>query len=110
MKFCPECGSKLEGSSKFCAECGTKFPQTPDGSSPVPSSQEPASSIPAPTKQPAINRHELGIRLEEVVESIYKADGYTTLRRQRIPGIVKGYTNEIDIIATRGNEKIAIEC
>src|SRR5208337_5038673 len=111
MKFCPECGSKLEGSPKFCPECGTKFSDSPEiPSHPAATATELTQKIPTPTKQPAINRHELGVRLEEVVESIYKADGYDTLRRQRIKGIVKGYTNEIDIIATRGDEKIAIEC
>lgn len=24
MKFCTECGSKLEAKSKFCSDCGTK--------------------------------------------------------------------------------------
>ncbi|MGA2913275.1 MAG: restriction endonuclease [Methanoregula sp.] len=110
MKFCPECGSKQDGSPKFCTECGTKFPQTPEPSQLTTSSSEPATPIPVPTKQPALNRYELGVRLEEVVESIYKADGYSTQRRQRIQGVVKGYTNEIDIIATRGNERVAIEC
>ncbi|MGA2121504.1 MAG: restriction endonuclease [Methanoregula sp.] len=110
MKFCPECGSKLEGSPKFCPECGTKFTQTPEEKGVQISPVESAPSVPRTTSQPAINRHELGIKLEEVVESIYKADGYATQRRQRVHGVVKGYTNEIDIIAIRGNEKIAIEC
>ena len=113
MKFCPECGAKQEGSPKFCPECGTKFPQSlesPEVPQPASSSPEPTSFIPSPTPQPAINSHELGLRLEEVVESIYKADGYATQRRQHMKGVVRGYNNEIDILATRGNEKIAIEC
>jgi len=113
MKFCPECGAKQEGSPKFCPECGTKFPQSLESHEvpqPASSSPEPTSSIPSPTPQPAINSHELGLRLEEVVESIYKADGYATQRRQHMKGVVRGYNNEIDILATRGNEKIAIEC
>jgi predicted RecB family endonuclease len=110
MKFCPECGAKLEGSSKFCSECGTKFTQPAEVEpSPTPS-PESISAAPSPISQPVINRHELGIKLEEVVESIFKADGYTTQRRQRVQGVVRGYTNEIDIMATRGNERIAIEC
>jgi hypothetical protein len=110
MKFCPECGARQEGSPKFCTECGTRFLQ--DSVIPTPAVSPPpqVSRIPAPTKQPSVNRYELGLKLEEVVEKIFLADGYTTLRRQRIQGVVKGYTNEIDIIATRGNEKIAIEC
>ncbi|WP_321507481.1 restriction endonuclease [uncultured Methanoregula sp.] len=113
MKFCPECGAKQEGSPKFCPECGTKFsqfPESPEVLRPTPSSSESVSLIHSPTPQPAINSHELGLRLEEVVESIYKADGYATQRRQHMKGVVRGYNNEIDILATRGNEKIAIEC
>jgi uncharacterized membrane protein YvbJ len=25
MKFCPECGSKIEGKAKFCSNCGTSI-------------------------------------------------------------------------------------
>lgn len=110
MKFCPECGTKFEGSPKFCPECGTRFTQIAEKENAQSSATKPGNTLPTPTPQPALNRHELGIKLEEVVESIYKADGYETQRRQRIHGVVKGYTNEIDIIAIRGNEKIAIEC
>ena len=109
MPFCTECGAKLEGSPKFCPECGIKFKEHTEiikDKEPSPAS---SSSAPAPTPPRPINSHELGIKLEEVVESIFKADGYSTHKRQRIPGI-RGYTNEIDIIATRGEEKIAIEC
>jgi len=113
MKFCPECGAKLEGSPKFCPECGTKFTQTDAKAEPLSSAPEPilqpTIDLPKPNLKPAINAHELGTRLEEIVESIFKADGYSTERRQRIQGIKK-YTNEIDIIAIRKNEKIAIEC
>jgi hypothetical protein len=109
MGFCTECGARLEGTPKFCPECGKKLAE-PSGivnEAPV---QEYNNIIPIPTSQPAINRHELGLKLEEVVDAIFKADGYSTQRRQRLKGIVRGYTNEIDIIAIRGNDKIAIEC
>src|SRR5208283_5367288 len=109
MKFCPECGAKLEGSPKFCPECGIKFTQTTEGESPPAPAPEQTPPVPLPPLQPAANSYDLGVRLEEIVESIFKADGYTTQRRQRIPG-AKGYHNEIDIIAQRGNDKVAIEC
>jgi hypothetical protein len=109
MKFCPECGAKLESSPKFCPECGTKFMQTTEGESPPTSLPEQAESVPSPSLQPAANSYDLGVRLEEVVEAIFKADGYETQRRQRIQGAA-GYHNEIDIIATRGTDKVAIEC
>ena len=121
MKFCPECGTKLEGSPKFCPECGTKIDDTKTGKTvsasapePVPaastlSPQQPAKTEPLPPPRPAASAYELGIRLEEIVELIFKADGYDTQRRQRLPG-VKGYHNEIDIVAIRGKERIAVEC
>jgi len=57
----------------------------------------------------AKNVHELGLKLEEVVEKIYRAQGYATERRLRVPG--KGnYTNEIDIVARKSNDSVAIEC
>jgi len=110
MKFCPECGAKLEGSPKFCPECGTKFTQTIGGmAQPSLAPEQPVQDVPLSPPQPAVNSYDLGIKLEEVVEAIFRADGYTTQRRQRIPG-AKGYHNEIDIIAQRGNDKVAIEC
>jgi hypothetical protein len=36
MKFCPECGTKQEGSPKFCPECGTKFSNSADVPLPQP--------------------------------------------------------------------------
>jgi hypothetical protein len=109
MKFCPECGAKLEGSPKFCPECGTKFTQTTEGESPPAAAPEQAPAVPLPPLQPAANSYDLGVRLEEIVEAIFKGDGYTTQRRQRDRQL-EGYANEIDIIATKGKEKIAIEC
>jgi predicted RecB family endonuclease len=121
MKFCPECGAKLEGSPKFCPECGTKFGETKKGGTPPAATPEAASAAPVPPPQPAdtseplpqpkpaASAYELGIRLEDVVEQIFKADGYETQRRQRLPG-VKGYHNEIDIVAIRGKDRVAVEC
>ena len=109
MSFCTECGAKLEGTPKFCPECGNKFVESTEtikNKTPLPESN---STAPTRTPPPPISSYELGIKLEEVVESIYKADGYSTQKRQRIQGI-RSYTNEIDIIAIRGEEKIAIEC
>jgi len=109
MGFCTDCGARLEGTPKFCPGCGKKLGEPAEILKESPP-QEPIDTIPRPTSQPAINRHELGLKLEEVVDAIYVADGYSTKRRQRIHGVVRGYTNEIDIIAVRGNDKIAVEC
>ena len=109
MGFCTECGTRLADGEKFCSQCGTKI-DVPEikPNTPAPKEQPSAKSPPAPI--PSIDRYELGNKLEEVVEAIFKADGYTTQRRQRIQGVVRGYTNEIDIMAVRGNDRIAVEC
>jgi hypothetical protein len=106
MGFCTECGTRLADDKKFCPQCGKRVAGPEEKPAPAP------QTVPAPdpTPLPAVSRHDLGIKLEEVVEAIYKADGYTTQRRQRIQGVVKGYTNEIDIIAIRGNDRVAVEC
>ena len=109
MGFCTECGTPLKDNHIFCPECGKKLtvPVLRTSNSPPQGHNIPVSS---PVPLPSINRHELGNKLEEVVEAIFKADGYSTQRRQRVQGVVRGYTNEIDIMATRGNDRVAIEC
>jgi hypothetical protein len=109
MPFCTECGTRLADGEKYCSQCGTKV-DIPEIKPTPPAPKEQPSNKSPPAPLPSIDRHELGNKLEEVVEAIFKADGYTTQRRQRIHGVVKGYTNEIDIIAIRGNDRIAVEC
>lgn len=124
-KFCPECGTPLQHiNAKFCPECGTGLTQgtpvpnaavetrTPppandDWSKPIDWSEEEYPEEGA--TQPSVNVYELGTKLEEIVDSIYQAEGYKTERRVRMPG-QGGYTNEIDVIARRRNEQVAIEC
>lgn len=109
MGFCTECGTRLTDDKNFCPQCGKKV-EGPDIKPHIPPPKEQQVVQPPPASLPTVNRHELGTKLEEVVEAIFKADGYTTQRRQRIHGVVKGYTNEIDIIAVRGNDRVAVEC
>lgn len=87
MPFCSECGEKFEGTPKFCPECGNKLGERTETIINKSPSSKSNSSAPVPTSPQPINSHELGIKLEEVVESIFKADGYSTQKRQRIPGI-----------------------
>ncbi len=110
MKFCPNCGIELKvQQAKFCPECGTplvsnKSPKTDSPNSKINMNyEETAKSI------PEINVYDLGNKLEDVVELIYKSKGFATQRRQRIEG-ESGTKSEIDIIAKRGNRIIAIEC
>lgn len=124
-KFCPECGTPLQQTNaKFCPECGagliqetstqknpaktqTVLPDDEDWSKPIDWSEEEDTG--EEDAQPLANAYELGKKLEEIVNSIYRAEGYKTEQRVRMPGH-GGYTNEIDIIARKGKELIAIEC
>jgi hypothetical protein len=107
-KYCPNCGVKLDVQvAKFCPECGLAL-----GASKSEKSVNEDSPYPIKTLQehvPEINAYELGTKLEEVVETIYKSKGYVTRRRQRLEG-KSGTKSEIDIIAERGMKVIAIEC
>ena len=108
VKFCPNCGNELKfQQAKFCPECGaslaTNVFQNEDSSNPNLADDSPKEEM------PEINVYELGNKLEEVVETIYKSKGYITHRRQRITG-KSGTKSEIDIIAQRGTRVIAIEC
>lgn len=137
MPYCPNCGVKLKiENAKFCPECGfnltimssdQKQEQSISSTTVVAVSgktdQELAVStspsvIPTPfsgekpeDEKPAsfrFNPYDLGVKLEETVEKIYQADGYTTRKRERLVGVKARH--EIDIIAERGKDKIAIEC
>jgi uncharacterized Zn finger protein (UPF0148 family) len=122
-KFCPECGTPLTNTNaKFCPECGTRLTQEAsapttaktqtlphsddDWSDPIDWSEEEYTEE---DRSPSANVYELGTKLEEIVDSIYQAEGYKTERRVRMPG-QGGYTNEIDVIARRGKKQVAIEC
>jgi hypothetical protein len=97
---CPKCGVVLQSeNAKFCSECGSPISFNPKkGTKKTPVEEDIKTSI-----------FELGQKLEEVVEKIYRAKGYSTERRQRLQG-ESGTRNEIDIIARRGSRTIAIEC
>ena len=107
MKFCPNCGIELKfQQAKFCPECGTPLSNNDSQKTDSPNSK---TFIQEPTSVAEINVYELGKKLEDVVESIYKSKGYVTQRRQRIEG-ESGTKSEIDIIAKKSNRLIAIEC
>lgn len=106
MAFCPNCGVKLTDSPKFCPGCGHKLDIN------IPSSPKPEAPPKIEEKKPEVilpKKFDLGVKLEEVVEKIYQADGYSTEKRRRVQGKAN-YSNEIDIMAIRGSEKVAIEC
>jgi len=104
LKFCSNCGVKLEfQQAKFCPECGAALAVKKEPSEPDLAKEELIE------EDSEISIYELGNKLEEVVERIYKSKGYITTRRQRVVGR-SGTKSEIDIIAKKGNRAIAIEC
>jgi len=95
MSFsCSECGAEINNSeAKFCSECGTDLKDIISGD----------------TKKSKINIFELGEKLEEAVELVFQSQGFDTKRRQRLKG-KSGTINEIDVVAKKGKQTVAVEC
>ncbi|OPY37460.1 MAG: Restriction endonuclease [Methanoregula sp. PtaU1.Bin051] len=111
MAFCHECGNQLKGTEKFCGNCGCKLSDNIN----LEISQDQDLNLEREETHdenkaiPKIRDPTIGKNFENVVEQIYIHAGYITEKRQRIPG-KSGYTNEIDVIAIKGRDKVAIEC
>jgi hypothetical protein len=97
VNFCSNCGKKVTLSARFCPECGYNLQQMPKKET----KQE--------HTEKKVNIYELGEKLEEAVENIFQAKGFITSRRKRLRG-KSGTINEIDVLAEKGNKKIAVEC
>jgi hypothetical protein len=97
VNFCPYCGNKITFSAKFCPECGYDLQQM--------SKKE----IKQEQTKNSVNIYELGEKFEQVVENIFQAKGYITTRRKRLRG-KSGSINEIDVLAEKGGQTIAVEC
>jgi DNA-directed RNA polymerase subunit M/transcription elongation factor TFIIS len=96
MKFCSECGSELlVGPTKFCHNCGTNLWYTIN------------DSERREIEQP--NIYSLGVKLEQMVEQILKTRGFSTERRLKLTG-ESGATHEIDVLAKRETDVLAVEC
>ena len=103
--YCPNCGNELEyKDAKFCSECGFSFVGKIDTNIISASDKVLEEDLGA-----QINIQELGTRLEDIIDRIFKSRGYKTERRCRLKGR-SGALNEIDVVARRGNKVIAIEC
>jgi Holliday junction resolvase len=104
VKFCPECGSQLPlGPAKFCPNCGKSLWDATDSSNILEEQEE----APVQSGQTAI--YSLGVKLEQMVEQIIKNKGFSTERRIKLRG-ESGTLHEIDVLAKRENEVLAIEC
>jgi len=111
MKFCSECGEDLKGSTKFCPECGINLSAVTKEIAPQKEIETEVQEPISVSDEPLIQKttRDLGTRLEESVERIFKDKGYQTMRGQKIRG-QSGQYNEIDVIVKRGSVALAIEC
>lgn len=112
MKFCPECGKDLKGSIKFCPECGFNLAKMTDGAVKEDPDHDIESIVDRDIlEEPAEEKtaKEMGSNLEDVMEKILSNRGFTTRTRIKIRG-ASGQLNEIDVMAERGRQKIAVEC
>lgn len=116
MKFCPECGEDLKGSTKFCPECGfniiTLLGQEIRKEIVVESNVSEESVFDEDIlKEPVVEKtaRELGTNLEDMAEKILQDRGFSTETRTKIRG-TSGQLNEIDIIAKRNQVVLAVEC
>jgi len=119
VTFCFNCGRELPTpEAKFCPNCGQpQFNPKDNKSSPVIQSPQTVPNMVAPPPQLGEENFEqskpraylLGVKLEETVANIFEKMGYTVQRRVR-PATKTGATAEIDILLTRGNRRLAVEC
>jgi HJR/Mrr/RecB family endonuclease len=119
MKFCSECGSPLPTRTvKFCQNCGTNLWQSKEseaqslensGTNMPHNSSEVLSKGEVEMEPHNQTIHSLGVKLEEMVEQILKAKGYSTKTRQKLKGN-SGAPHEIDILATKEEKQLAVEC
>ncbi len=104
MKFCPGCGSQLLlGPAKFCPNCGKSLWNVTESSNTLEEQKE-------ATVQSGQNTiYSLGVKLEQMVEQIMKNKGFSTERRIKLRG-QSGIFHEIDVLAKRENDVLAVEC
>lgn len=100
MKFCPECGVELPIiTANFCPSCGAKLWKK--------EFQEDLSHENNVQSRNTI--YSLGIKLEQMFDEILKAKGFDTTRRKKLEG-KSGTFHEIDILATKNEIVLAVEC
>lgn len=125
MRSCPNCGLESDfGLSKFCHNCGNRLNQecqSQKGSVNADASLTSSKAIiqeilengtddnSIPLIKESNSIYDLGIRLEEVVEQILKKRYFSTQRRVKLKGRSSSLS-EIDVLASKKNLKIAVEC
>lgn len=112
VKFCPECGEDLRGSTKFCPECGIGLAKLAGGAVQENLDQNSESVVDGDILEEQAEEKtakEIGTNLEDTVEKILSNMGFTTKTRIKLRG-ASGQLNEIDIMAEKEGKKIAVEC
>jgi hypothetical protein len=84
--------------TNFCPACGTKLWKN-----------ELENEFDTENSQSGNTIYSLGIKLEQMFEGILKSRGFTTTRRKRLEG-KSGTFHEIDILATKNELILAVEC
>jgi Restriction endonuclease len=106
VKFCPECGSELPvGTLNFCSTCGTRLWQKESKPVTLPMNQNELSQ----SQQSGPTIYIQGLRLEDMVEQLLKKKGFETSKREKLRGR-SGATHEIDVLAKKTNQTLAVEC
>lgn len=113
MKFCVECGEELVKSKKFCPGCGYKVSEIIDevkqGTDSSSFTQETIFEDDVEKQGTPKSSKELGDSLEDSVKQIMIARGFSTETRKKMRGLSQQF-NEIDVLAKKGKDVIAIEC
>jgi hypothetical protein len=99
MKFCSGCGSELPNITvNFCPTFGAKLWK-----------KESTDVVSEEKIQSRNTIYSLGIKLEPMFDKILKAKGFDTIRRKKLEG-KSGTFHEIDILATKNEIVLAVEC
>ena len=91
MKFCPNCGAKLEQEMKFCASCGTSINSTP-----------PSSSDKTRNEQEQVNQHQDPVyqQTREAANAFTEAISGKTNLFQRVTNIITKPKEEWLVVAS----------
>jgi Holliday junction resolvase-like predicted endonuclease len=114
MAFCWRCGAEVEqAEARFCLACGANLQSQKKVPSPPVSQAEPAlMEFESPEVKESVptvplTTYRLGKHFEENIASIFERMGYQVEMRHHFKEMGGA---EIDLVLTRGNRKVAVEC
>ena len=108
-KFCHNCGNRLDQDyqAQKIADADTSLTSSKAIFQEILSHETYSNNVLLPKDTSSI--YNLGVQLEEVVEQILKKRDFSTQRRLKLKGR-SGSLSEIDVLASKKNLKIAVEC